>query len=102
MEQLILELLESPELDADIAVKAAYLYMKAKYPTSKSYLSQLRQNILYILYKIGIVGIKVDGTSTVRWSHDRSQDLTAKKIDLTSIVYIHKILWRALAVDKRP
>lgn len=101
LEILILELTEKSDLNSDIAVKSAYAYMKSEYPTSKSYMVQLRQNLLYILYKVGVVGIKVDGTSTVKWSHDRSQDLTAKKIENTSIVYIHKILWRALAIDKR-
>ncbi len=100
LELLILELVELQELNADIAIKAAYAYMKNKYP-SQTYLSQFRQNVLYILYKIGVIGIKVDGVSIVKWSHDRSQDLTAKKIEKTSIVYIHKILWRALAIDKR-
>lgn len=101
LEQLILELAEIPELNADIAVKSAYAYMKSEYPTSNSYMAQLRQNILFILYKVGVVGIKVNGTSSVKWSHDRSQDLTAKNIENTSIVYIHKMLWRALAIDNR-
>ena len=101
LELLILELAEAPDLNADIAVKSAHAYMKSKYPASDAYMVQLRQNILYILYKVGVVGIKVNGTSSVKWSHDRSQDLTAKNIEKTSIVYIHKILWRALAIDKR-
>jgi hypothetical protein len=101
LELLILQLVESPELNADIAVKSAHTYMKSGYPASNAYMAQLRQNILYILYKVGVVGIKVNGTSSVKWSHDRSQDLTAKNIENTSIVYIHKILWRALAIDKR-
>ncbi|KEI70781.1 P-loop ATPase, Sll1717 family [Endozoicomonas elysicola] len=101
LEFLILELAEFPEENSDIAVRSAYAYMKTGYPASKAHIVQLRQNILYVLYKIGVIGIKVDGTSTVKWSHDRSQDLTAKKIENTSIVYIHKILWRALAIDKR-
>ena len=101
LESLILNLIESPEITADIAVKAAHAYMKNEYPSSNAYLAQLKQNVLYILYKVGIVGIKVDGTSSVKWAHDRSQDLTAKSIQNTSIVYIHKILWRALAIDKR-
>jgi hypothetical protein len=101
LELVVLELVEAPELNADVAVKSAHAYMKIGYPSSNAYMAQLRQNILYILYKVGIVGIKVNGTSSVKWSHDRSQDLTAKKIENTSIVYIHKILWRALAIDKR-
>ncbi|AMO67328.1 P-loop ATPase, Sll1717 family [Zhongshania aliphaticivorans] len=101
LELLILELAECPESNADIAVKSAHSYMKIGYPSSNAYMAQLRQNILFILYKVGVVGIKVNGSSSVKWSYDRSQDLTAKNIENTSIVYIHKILWRALAIDKR-
>ena len=101
LEILILELVEDTSLNQDIAVKSANSYLKSQYPASQTHMNQLRQNLLYILYKIGVVGIKVDGASSVRWAHDRSQDLTAKKIENTSIVYIHKILWRALAIDKR-
>lgn len=101
LELLILELAEVSSTNADIAVKSAHAYIKSEYPASNAYMVQLRQNILYILYKVGVVGIKVNGTSSVKWSQDRSQDLTAKNIENTSIVYIHKILWRALAIDKR-
>lgn len=101
LELLILDLAECPESNADIAVKSAHAYMKVGYPSSNAYMAQLRQNTLFILYKVGVVGIKVNGSSSVKWSYDRSQDLTAKNIENTSIVYIHKILWRALAIDKR-
>ncbi len=101
LEILILELVDDTNLNADVAVKSAISYLKSEYPASQIHMSQLRQNLLYILYKIGVVGIKIDGPSSVRWAHDRSQDLTAKKIENTSIVYIHKMLWRALAIDKR-
>jgi len=56
---LMLELAESPESNADIAVKSAHAYIKSGYPSSNAYMAQFRQNILYILYKVGIVGIKV-------------------------------------------
>tara|TARA_R110001583_G_scaffold157047_1_gene308972 strand:+ start:592 stop:2241 length:1650 start_codon:yes stop_codon:yes gene_type:complete len=101
LEFLILSLVERSELNSDIATKSAHSYMKSNYPTTLLHISQLRQNILFILYKVGVVGIKINGTSAVKWSHDRSQDLTSKKIENSSIVYIHKILWRALAIDKR-
>lgn len=101
LEALVMELAEHPDKDCDAAVKNAHSYMNSEYPASKTYLNYLRQNLLFILYKVGSVGIKVDGTSTVRWIHDRTQDLTVAKIQTTSIIYIHKILWRALAIDKR-
>lgn len=102
LEQVILGLIEIPKEQGDLAVKSAHDYVKSSYPSSLSFMAQVRQNILYTLYKIGIVGIKVDGTSTVKWSHDRTQNLTLKLIEQTSIVYIHKMLWRSLAIDKRP
>lgn len=102
LEQVILGLIEIPKEQGDLAVKSAHDHVKSSYPSSLSFMTQVRQNILYTLYKIGIVGIKVDGTSTVKWSHDRTQNLTPKLIEQTSIVYIHKMLWRSLAIDKRP
>jgi hypothetical protein len=102
LEQVILGLIEIPKEQGDLAVESANDYVKSSYPSSLSFMTQVRQNILYTLYKIGIVGIKVDGTSTVKWSHDRTQNLTPKLIEQTSIVYIHKMLWRSLAIDKRP
>ncbi|MBN8431010.1 hypothetical protein JF535_09135 [Microbulbifer salipaludis] len=101
LELIILELAELEEETGDIAVKNAHAYLKSEYPSSQALMMQLRQNILFILYKIGVIGIKVDGTSSVRWGHDRTQNLTPKMIDTTSIVHIHKILWRCLAIDKR-
>ncbi len=101
LEILILELLEYPIENSDIIVRSAYNYMKSKNAASDGKFTQIRQNILFVLYKIGVVGIKVDGLSSVRWIHDKTQDLTPHKINTTSIVYIHKMLWRALAIDKR-
>ncbi|MCW8931538.1 MAG: DNA repair ATPase [Gammaproteobacteria bacterium] len=102
LELLILDLVEIPENMGDIAVKSAHAFMKNKFPATTTHMIQLRQNILYILYKVGVIGIKTDGVSSVKWGHDRTQNLTPKKIEATSIVYIHKILWRCLAIDKRP
>jgi len=101
LEALVIDIAEQADRDCDIVVKNAISYMDSEYPESKAYLNQLRQNLLFILYKVGAVGVKVDGTSTVKWIHDRTQDLTPQKIQPTSIIYIHKILWRALAIDKR-
>jgi len=98
LESLILELAVLPIDNADNVVISAHEYMKIVSPAS---LSRFLQDVLYILYKIGVVGIKLDGNSSVRWVHDKTQDLTPRKIKPTSIVYIHKMLWRSLAIDKR-
>jgi hypothetical protein len=101
LEMLILELTDGSEESSDIAEKAAHGFVRTGYPGSLTYMATLRQNILYILYKIGVIGVKINGTSSVKWAHDKTQDLTAQKIENTSIIYIHKLLWRALAIDKR-
>lgn len=99
LEELILELGDCSSPDGDSVVKLAHKYLNSQYPEADTYITEIRKNIFYILYKIGVVGIKVDGTSSARWSHDRTQDLTSGKIEGNSIVYIHKMLWRTLAID---
>ena len=99
-ELLALELSDSPPNIADAAIKSAIDYSKSSYPKNESYLAQFIKNVFYILYKVGAVGIKVDGTSSVRWAQDRTQDLTVESILNTSIIYTHKMLWRSLAIDK--
>ena len=101
LEGLVVELAENQSAEGDLVTKFSRRYVNAEYPESKTIIDQLRQNLLFTLYKVGAVGIKIDGTSSVKWVHDRTQDLTAQKIESTSIVYIHKMLWRALAIDKR-
>jgi len=101
LEPLITELAGFPVENNDIVVKMANLYFYCNQINTNTYLIKFIQNILYVLYKIGIVGIKVDRASSVRWVHDRTQDLIPEKIELTSSVYIHKILWRTLAIDNR-
>lgn len=100
LETLVLELSSEPLEGADLLVKTAHEYMSSKYPSPVADIGLFKQYLLFILYRIGAVGIKVDGPSSVKWIHDRTQDLTAKKIEGTSIVYIHKMLWRALGIDK--
>lgn len=100
LDSLVLELSAEPLDGADLLVKTAHEYMLAKYPSSVSHMNLFKQHLLFILYRVGAVGIKVDGPSSVKWIHDRTQDLSARKIEGTSIVYVHKMLWRALAIDK--
>ena len=104
LEELILKASydsEQTENTKDIVMESIDKYLECKNDDSQKVLTELRQNLLFVLYKIGIVGIKLDGTSTTSWIMNRTQNLRANKIDITSIVYIHKILWRELAVDQR-
>lgn len=88
-------------IGSDIVVVAAKDYMNSNYPESSTHIARLKQNLLYVLYKVGVIGLKLDGTSTVKWVQDRTQDVSPARIEPLSIVYIHKMLWRCLAIDKR-
>jgi len=101
VEPLIFEIAGSYDQSSDAVVKSAHDYFNSTYPQTSLYLNQLTQNLLYILYKTGVIGIKIDGTSPVTWIHDKTQGLTPTKIKNTSVIYVHKMLWRALAINKQ-
>lgn len=101
IESLITSLVEIPEKGGDEIVRYAHQYMNSKYPDSYSFIKKIRQSVFYTLFKIGVVGIKVDGVSSVVWSTDRTPNLSYNMIEPNSIVYVHKMLWRCLAIDKR-
>ncbi|AQT61838.1 P-loop ATPase, Sll1717 family [Cellvibrio sp. PSBB023] len=101
MESLIMKIQNESMSQEDILVNLANKYMHSEYPASEKILRDFKNNLFYILYKIGVVGIKVDGTSSAKWIHDRTQDLTAERIEPTSIIYIHKMLHRALAINSK-
>lgn len=101
LELLILKLEEDGFASPDIVCDTARRYMKAKYPLTDKLLEEFKHQVLFVLYRTGIAGVKIDGVSSVKWVHNRTQNLTAQKIQNNSIIYIHKMLWRALAIDKR-
>lgn len=101
MESLMLNIQTEDIQEKDILVTLAVKYWNSKYPESDKILKDFRNNLLYVLYKIGIIGIKIDGASSARWIHDRTQDLTPERIEPVSIIYIHKMLHRALAVNTK-
>ena len=100
LEKIIIEMGDCSVENGDIVTKIAHKYSTSSYPEHVKYLTEFKQHLLFTLYKIGVVGIKTDGTSQTRWIHDRTQDLIPSKVEVTSIVYIHKILWRTLAIDE--
>lgn len=62
---------------------------------------QFRDEFLFILHKIGVVGIKPDGPSPVNWVQNRNWQKNVSKITMVTIIYIHKMLWLALSVDPK-
>jgi hypothetical protein len=101
LEVLILQLSGLSLLYEDNIIQNAKQYMKSDYPLTVTIMTKFKKNLLFSLYKVGAIGIKINGKSSVKWIHDKTQDLTPQKIDDTSVIYIHKILWRNLAVDSR-
>lgn len=100
LEALIIQLVEHEKENSDLVVKCAHEYCNSTYPETKNLQNKFTQQLLFVLYKVGAIGVKVDGSSPVVWVNNKSQDLTAAKIMPTSVVYIHKMLWRAFAIDK--
>lgn len=101
LDSLIIKLAENFSSHPDIVTQAALDYLKSNYPQSDEMMIKFKQNLLYTLYKVGAVGIKVDGTSSILWVNNRTENLTPHKIVNNSIIYIHNFLWNALAIDSR-
>lgn len=101
LEELVLVLCESTDKSSDLVTKLAHGYIESSYPESGVILSKLRVQLLFTLYKIGVVGIKVDGNNSYRWSHDSTKSLTHQMIKNNSMVIIHKMLHRVLGIDGR-
>jgi hypothetical protein len=100
VERLTLEIIEKKYDYEDTVVTCAREYYNSSYPQNITIQSNLVNNLVYVLYKVGVIGVKVDGTSPVSWISNKTQDLTVSKIKSSSILYIHRMLWRALAIDK--
>ncbi|AJQ94168.1 P-loop ATPase, Sll1717 family [Gynuella sunshinyii] len=98
-DKLIEKLFDQDTSRADDVVKLAYEYINNSYPKTEEILTELKQKLFFTLYKVGVVGIKVDGVSSVKWIQNRTQDLNYSKINNNSIIYIHKVLWRVLAIN---
>jgi len=100
LEALILDLANEYNESQDDVMKAAGEYINSAYPQTQNHLNQFIQCLIFTLYKVGAIGIKIDGTSAVAWIHNKTQAVSQASIKNTSIVYVHKMLWRALAINK--
>lgn len=101
LETLIVKIQNGNPQEKESLACLANKYIETVYPASEKVMKDFKNNLLYTLYKIGVIGIKVDGTSSVKWVHDRTQDLTPERIEVTSVIYIHKMLHRALAINSK-
>lgn len=83
--------------------KAGDSVTKCAYDNLQKNLSReaFTQALLFTLYKVGIIGIKPDGLSSVIWAHGKEVSLAPTHIRRTSIIYIHKMIWATLSINTR-
>ena len=54
-----------------------------------------------ILYRIGLIGIKLDTHTSVLWSYQADAVISEHQITLDSIIYIHPMFWRSLGIHAK-
>ncbi len=63
-------------------------------------LEEFRHQWIDSLYKVGVIGIKTDAATSIRWNYKGRQTLFASDINEQSSLYIHPMLWRRFGVIK--
>ena len=61
--------------------------------------SDFLQNILYLLYQFGIIGVKKDSEYPIQFFYEKNIDLTLNDIHPNSKIYIHKAFYSALKIN---
>jgi hypothetical protein len=67
-------------------------------PDSRRHLSDLTSASLQLLYRVGIIGVKLSAESPVLWSYRGAASLTQGDMKRANIFKIHKMFWRALSI----
>lgn len=62
--------------------------------------SDLTNEVLRCLYRIGAIGIKVSSTSPTMWSHIDAPDVRNSSLKRASSIYVHKMLHNALEIKE--
>jgi len=66
--------------------------------TNEGNFNSIRKNIMRILYSVGLIGIKINPTSSVQWSYKSRIFLGGGEIKPSSIIHIHPMFFRALDI----
>lgn len=96
IDNLVVTLLEKGGVNEEFLVSLADRCLNGKISRV-----QFRDEYLFILHKIGIVGIKPDGPSPVNWVQNRNWQRQISKINMVTIIYVHKMLWLALSINPK-
>ena len=62
---------------------------------------EYRREIVYIFYKVGLVGLKTGPAAPISWSHMSGVSVSSSEITETTKIQIHKAFWRVLGVYDR-
>ena len=96
LEQVALEICTTDDVaSVDDMRKKADLYVKN---TSSQNAKMLKQEILFVLYKVGVLKIKISDGSGFRESSGTVSELSSSQIDEDTKFRINPTFWRALSV----
>jgi hypothetical protein len=60
---------------------------------------KLRRGIGSVLYRTGIIGLRIQSGSSVRWADNESYSVSPAELDDNTHVHVHPGLWRVLGID---
>jgi hypothetical protein len=59
------------------------------------------KQVLYLLYQIGIIGVKKDATYPTQFFYDKNVHLISNDIQLESKIYVHKAFYASLKINTK-
>jgi len=79
------------------------MYLNAqKYIIGEKTVNSIINSLFMILYKVGVVGIKTDAHTHLRWSYLDEPTLNQGEVKPTSSIYIHPTFLRVLGIHNKP
>jgi hypothetical protein len=97
IEDLMLDLATAPNAESDRLGAAA---LKAgSYGNGQT--SEFMIDWLDALYKVGVLGVKTDPGMPVKWNYRGRQTLNSSDVNSESVLYVHPMLWRRLAISTK-
>jgi hypothetical protein len=61
-------------------------------------LDKYRNQLFLLLYKVSLVGIKTNETTTVSWSYREGTSISVNEIGDNSTIYVHPTFWRHFGI----
>ncbi len=94
IEDLMLDLATSPAAETDRLGTAAL--RAGSYSGGKTH--DFKIEWLDALYKVGILGLKTDAGTPVKWNYRSRQTLNSADVGDDTMIYVHPMFWRQLAI----